>query len=77
MGLFRKSSAPEAGVPEELDQAPDCPHVALSPRWDNLDDMGHDDRISSYICQSCSEVFSPEEERRLRATEADRIGANN
>ena len=20
-----------------------CPHLALTPRWDNIDDMGHDD----------------------------------
>ena len=75
MGLFRKSSPAETAAVEE--DAPECMHVALSPRWDNLDDMGHDDRISSYVCQSCSAEFTPAEERLLRATEAERIGATN
>jgi hypothetical protein len=74
MGFFRKSKEEDV---ETLEPEPNCPHVALSARWDDLDDMGHEDRASSWICQSCSEVFTPEEVNRLRESEADRIGATN
>jgi hypothetical protein len=59
-----------------LEPEPNCPHVALSPRWDELDDMGKEDLASSWVCQSCAESFSPAEVEQLRASEAERIGAN-
>ena len=74
MGLFRKSTVVDEPALEEED-APPCPHVALSPRWENLDDMGREDRISSFVCQSCAEEFTPRQVDELRATEAERIGA--
>ena len=50
-----------------------CPHTVLLPRWDNVSDMGAEDKISSYTCQSCHESFSAEEGRSLRAQESERL----
>ena len=50
-----------------------CPHVALVPRWDRLDDMGKEDRVSGYDCEGCGAHFTPDEATTLRATEASRL----
>ncbi|MSQ30307.1 MAG: hypothetical protein EXR68_07470 [Dehalococcoidia bacterium] len=31
----------------------ECLHLALAPRWDSAADMGHEDRATSYVCDSC------------------------
>ncbi|MDA0365706.1 MAG: hypothetical protein O2843_07555 [Chloroflexi bacterium] len=49
------------------------PHVTLVPRWDSAEDMGHEDRASSYKCDSCASTFTPVEARELRRTEAERL----
>lgn len=49
-------------------QAPletECPHTALTPRWDNLDDMGKEDRAVRFHCEGCGVDFSGDEGRRL------------
>jgi hypothetical protein len=38
-----------------------CPHTALVPRWDSIDDMGKEDKATSYFCQGCERTFSREE----------------
>lgn len=56
--------------------APDtetCHHLVLSPAWDNLDDMGSEERASRFTCMSCQAEFSPGEAAEMRATEARRI----
>jgi hypothetical protein len=50
-----------------------CPHVTLVARWDNADDIGHEDRASSLRCEACSQEFSLEEATHLRETEAERL----
>ncbi len=58
--LFGRSGtdgAPEADVA--------CPHVALTARWDALEDMGNLERASSFRCEACGADFSAEEGRRL------------
>lgn len=50
-----------------------CPHVTLVPHWDSAADMGHEDRASSYKCDSCGNTFQPAEARELRRTEAERL----
>jgi hypothetical protein len=74
MGLLSKLR----GRPETTEQpvaleAPPCPHVALLPHWDSLDDMGHEDKAVYFYCDSCGQQFSPDEARALRDTEAERI----
>jgi len=50
-----------------------CPHTVLLPRWDNLADMGKEDRASRYVCDSCHETFPREEAEQLRASESERL----
>jgi hypothetical protein len=72
MGFFRKNKDEEDVMDEAI---PPCPHVALSARWDDPNDMGKEELASAYVCQSCSEVFTPAEVQRLRATESERVHA--
>lgn len=52
-----------------------CPHTTLVPRWNTAEDMGKDDKISEYTCESCGSTFSAEEGRRLIAEEEQRLRA--
>jgi hypothetical protein len=65
MGLFRRKShdVQEAAAEESHTQ---CPHIALSPRWDNPDDMGHEDLATSFVCQACGASLTPEESHVVR-----------
>jgi hypothetical protein len=74
MGIFRRRKDEPAAI---MEAEPECPHVALLPHWDDPNDMGHEDRASSFRCQACSQVFTPAEARELRATEAERIRGTN
>lgn len=47
-------------------EAPPCPHLVLTTRWDRAEDMGHEDRASYYVCESCGEKFTPDEAEALR-----------
>lgn len=67
--LGRRRTPPEIVAPEE---AP-CPHVALQAHWDSAADMGVEERASRYTCMACGTVFGPEDARRIRATEAERL----
>ena len=50
-----------------------CLHTALLPRWDAVDDMGQEDKVSGFSCQACGESFSADEGRALRVTESERV----
>jgi hypothetical protein len=63
----------EQQPPDEPDQ--ECTHGVLVPHWDSVDDIGKDDRVMWYRCQSCYAMFSREEGERLMAEAADRLMA--
>jgi hypothetical protein len=69
--LFGRKSASDSDQAEP--PPPDCPHVALVPRWDDPADMGKADRVTSYTCEACRDTFSREEGDQLRAAEAERV----
>ena len=75
MGFFRRRKDGGRSEQGSATTAPaaTCQHVNLVPSWDSGEDIGKEDRVSSYRCQVCGETFSPEEERTLRGSEADRI----
>jgi hypothetical protein len=54
---------PPEPAAEEGAERPSCPHTALVPRWDSIQDMGKEDKATSYFCQGCGRSFSPEEAR--------------
>ena len=74
MGFLDKlrvhKSTPAA--PEAADALP-CVHVALSPRWDDLADMGVEAKASAWTCGACNETFTPAQANELRASEAERL----
>lgn len=54
----------------------ECPHANLVPRWtDNPEDMGNEEKASSWDCTSCGQSFPPDEARRLQEAEAERVRA--
>jgi hypothetical protein len=48
-------------------EAPPCPHIALVPRWENPEDMGKQDRVSSYTCSACGTTLTADEGRAIVA----------
>jgi hypothetical protein len=74
VGLFDKIFG---GSKEKSDTAviekPACLHTALVPRWDSIDDIGHEDRVTYFICEGCEERFSPEEAQAHRAAATEKL----
>ena len=50
-----------------------CPHIALVPRWDKIDDMGQEQKATRFTCESCKQEFTPEEALGLRTALAARL----
>jgi len=74
MGLLTKL----LGRPESTELPPStesetCTHLALTPRWDGIDDIGHEELATSWHCESCGRDFSADETRELRSSEASRV----
>ena len=66
-----------ASMPDNVERVVDgtCAHVAITPRWDNIDDMGHDDRASSWVCDACHATLTPAEAAEARAKIGHRLHA--
>jgi len=69
--LFRRKGA-TASV-EESAVTPECPHTAVTPRWDSAADMGKTDLVSAYVCEACGGSFSREEGARFVAAATERL----
>jgi len=70
-GLFRRKG--DKSAPTEEKPAVECPHGAVTPRWDSGADMGKTDLVSAYVCEACGARFSREEGETLGASAADRL----
>ena len=78
MGLLNKlMGRPETDEPEQEQETEQisatCPHLAVVPRWDSADDIGHEELATSFHCESCGRDFSAAEMRALRSSEGDRL----
>ncbi len=74
MGLLSKlMGKPETDEREEEQTSVTCPHLALVPRWDSADDIGHEERATSFHCEACGSDFSSAEMRSLRSSEGERL----
>ena len=51
----------------------ECPHAVLVPRWDSVQDMGIEAKVTSFTCDACQQSFTPEEGRALRESLAERL----
>jgi len=69
--LHRKDDDEE--VKQERVEPPTCQHVVLVARWDRAEDVGREDAVSSYRCETCGEEFTRYEAERLRLTEPVRL----
>lgn len=72
MGIFSKlfggsSDDKEAATTTSTEQVQaQCPHSTLTGRWDSVADMGHLDRATRFVCESCHTEFSPEDAKRIQ-----------
>lgn len=74
--LFRRkgaNAAPATPTGEAPAVAEECPHAAVTPRWDSAADMGKTELVSAYVCEACHATFSREEGSKLVASAADRL----
>jgi hypothetical protein len=51
----------------------ECPHTTLLARWDSVDDMGKNEKATSFVCDSCHAEFSPDETEAIRAGHSERL----
>jgi len=70
MGLFGRKKSQQQTL---LEDKPECLHIGLTARWDSVDDMGNEDKATSFVCQTCSAEFTPEQAREIRASQADQL----
>jgi transposase-like protein len=71
--LFGRKDADAAPAKEQPTAQVECPHAAVTPRWDSAADMGKTELVSAYVCESCGATFDREEGARLTASAADRL----
>jgi rubredoxin len=69
--LFGKKDSTPGTAVEERPIEVECPHGTMTPRWDNPEDLGKTELISSYTCESCGKTFSREEGQRIMAKAAE------
>jgi hypothetical protein len=66
--LFGRSSETETAPARPIEEVQaECPHSTVTGRWDSVEDMGHEDRATKFVCESCQAEFTIEEMRDLRA----------
>ena len=65
MGLLGKLL--KKPVEQETLTASTCSHRILLARWDSVEDMGHEERITGYKCEGCGELFTADAGRQLRS----------
>ena len=68
-----KKAAEEQKEIEAAVAAVECPHAALTARWDSAADMGKNELVSHYICEACGASFNREEGAGMLAAAADRL----
>jgi len=78
MGFLRRITGGKKEAETEAPSRQDtpesaCGHGMLIPRWDRAEDMGHEDRATSYTCESCSASLTPQEAQGVMATERGRL----
>ena len=57
LGNKHDDDSSQATPPTPEVEAADCPHTAMTPHWDSLDDMGKQE-LATYTCEACGRTFS-------------------
>jgi len=75
MGFFNKlfGKGESATMERQPEMTTTCLHTSLTGRWDSVEDMGNESKVTGWSCQSCGQNFTPAEGRALRRSEADRV----
>ncbi len=74
MGLLDKiKGSKEKTESTTMVETPACPHVVLIARWDNIDDIGKEDRATSFFCEACSQTFTPAEADEMRDAAQEKL----
>lgn len=61
-----------AAEPAEV-PGPECPHAALVPHWNTVEEMGKPEAVTRYTCESCGASFPREEGERVQAEATERL----
>jgi hypothetical protein len=61
----RKEEATPVQEPPPIET--ECPHASMAPHWEQPEDFGKHEAISSYICEACGRSFSRDEGERMMA----------
>ncbi len=56
------------GDDEEAVDRPGCGHVNLTPRWDDPQDVGNEEKATGYSCIACGVTFTTEQAQALGRT---------
>lgn len=58
----------EEAPPQQAESAShsECPHPVLAPRWDSVQDIGHEDKAVGYRCIGCNVSLTLEEAAEAR-----------
>ena len=71
--LFGRKGDKAEAAENQPAAAVECPHAAVTPRWDTGADMGKAELVSAYVCEACGARFSRQEGETLGASAADRL----
>jgi len=66
MGVFGNLFGGKKQASTSTIETPACLHAVLVARWDSVEDMGHEDKATRFMCESCKQEFTPEEAKNLR-----------
>jgi hypothetical protein len=73
MGLLDKLFGGKTKASDTATISVECPHAVLVPRWDNVQDMGREDKATRFMCEACHEEFTPEAAQTIRETMNERL----
>jgi hypothetical protein len=70
MGFLNRLLGREETSADVAAAEPECPHTALAPHWESVEDIGHSERVSSYRCDACGAIVEKEEGEKAVAAAA-------
>lgn len=71
--LFFGRKKQEEASPQQRAEAvspTECAHLVLAPRWDSVQDIGHEDKAVGYRCTACGTLLTLEEGAAARRRHA-------
>jgi hypothetical protein len=64
----------QAQTPTTPETEVECPHTAMTPHWDALDDMGKNE-LATYTCEACGRMFNYEQAKVIMETPPAAVAA--